>query len=276
MLARFRNKLKPIHKYASKEIRALTIIQLVYRTIMVLFILSGLTEFIITKWEKLSIYFIFLTNQTFVMTGIYFLLGIFSCIQQIRGKKSNYFRFVQTYSYLLLTMNNIFIPPLYWILVYKPGVSPLDYYNFAAHAISALVLIIDVTFENFPIVYIDFFIVIVYGYGYLAWIYVYFGISGRWIYPNFNPKNVSIPRIIMTNIAICVAFFVGYFIVKFLMWSKLLLFGLLKKQFRNVLWKTKDEEEDDSEDEEEDGNSIQDGKNSKISEINENEVLPLI
>jgi hypothetical protein len=79
-----KEKLKPIYVYSFKEIRTLTIIQLIYRTIMVLYMVSVLLQFFYSKPDKIKTYVIYLTNQTFIATLIYFLIGIFSCVQTLR------------------------------------------------------------------------------------------------------------------------------------------------------------------------------------------------
>jgi hypothetical protein len=138
-------------------------------------------------------------------------------------------------------VTNIFIPPLYWILVYKPNLHAIDYYNVSSHGISAFLLILDVLFENYSIIWIDFIIVVTYCYGYIGWIYLYHLLTGLWIYAAFDPKKVASSVIILNNIVISISLFIGYFIIKFFMWLKLIIFGLIKRKFQNLLWKVEEE-----------------------------------
>eukprot|EP01080_Neovahlkampfia_damariscottae_P004979 gene4979-8573_t len=132
-------------------------------------------------------------------------------------------------------MLNLFIPPLYWGLVF-PLRPKFDYYNFAAHGVSAAFLLIDVFFENFPITWVDLIIVLSYGYGYMFWVYVFNSLTGRWIYPFYDPKIVPIQWIVVINISVGVSFFIAYFIVKFLIWIRLIIVGLLKRKLNKFLW----------------------------------------
>ena len=70
------DKLKIAYEYGLKEIRIQTIIQLIYRSIVILWMFTVYFEYFITRPEKIKTFLTFLTNQTFTLTSIYFILGI--------------------------------------------------------------------------------------------------------------------------------------------------------------------------------------------------------
>jgi hypothetical protein len=77
---KIKEQISQLSEHALKEIRVLTIIQLIYRTIACLWMITVYLEYFISKPEKFKTFLTFLTNQSFVLTNIYFFLGILSCI----------------------------------------------------------------------------------------------------------------------------------------------------------------------------------------------------
>jgi hypothetical protein len=150
----------------------------------------------------------------------------------------NNFKKAQNYLYILLILNNLFVPPSYWILVYPIAPNQrLSFVNFSFHGVSAILFLLDVFGDSFNINRIDILIVNGYIWGYLCWVYVFHSLTGFWIYPIFDPKKIPWIQIIITLVVLMSIMMIGYFIVKLLMFLKLILFGFVKKQLRNVLWK---------------------------------------
>jgi hypothetical protein len=117
----------------------------------------------------------------------------------------------------------------------------LSFVNFSFHGVSAILFLLDVFGDSFNINRIDILIVNGYIWGYLCWVYVFHSLTGFWIYPIFDPKKIAWTQIVLTLVVLMSTLMIGYFLVKFLMFLKLVLFGFVKKQLRNVLWKQEEE-----------------------------------
>jgi hypothetical protein len=71
--------------YAFKEIRIWTIIQTIHRLFSMFYMIVVWIVFLAeTPFERAKFYGIFLTNQTFMLTFLYFFLGFCSCISIFR------------------------------------------------------------------------------------------------------------------------------------------------------------------------------------------------
>jgi hypothetical protein len=114
----------------------------------------------------------------------------------------------------------------------------LDYHNFSSHGISAALVMIDILFgffffiyflDSFPMIWEDLTFVVIYGYGYLAFLFMYHSATGIWVYDILDPKKSSNSFVIFVFIVLCIAIVASYFIIKLFMFLKLMLFGFLKK-----------------------------------------------
>jgi len=75
----------------------------------------------------------------------------------------------------------------------------------------------------------------------MFWIYVFHSLTRIWIYPFYDPKIIPNSMIIIINVIVGVSYLLSYFIVKLLIWLRLIFFGMLKKKFKKFLWKSEAE-----------------------------------
>eukprot|EP01080_Neovahlkampfia_damariscottae_P003938 gene3938-7148_t len=196
----------------------MTYVQMIYRIIVSVWMSTLYIEYFISRPEKFKTFLTFLTNQTFT---------------QSRYKLPK----IDTKLYLYLVIFSEFGHSTWLFAIYKPGKSILDYHNFSAHGISALLLIVDILFDAFPLIWGDFLFILMYGFGYIAFLFVYHSMSGIWVYDILNPKLTPTYIVIIVHLLNSSAIIFSYFIIKTFMGIKLLIFGILKLYLKNYLWK---------------------------------------
>eukprot|EP01080_Neovahlkampfia_damariscottae_P010402 gene10402-2931_t len=247
--------------YAQKPVAVTTSIAYFWRFFAILWMITIYIYYIGSYKTEIPVYLIYLTNQTFTLTFIYFIIS-FLCssytalqmmhmISELPEKDERkwfpkhpeilYYvlRFFQGRLYPLCILSNILVPPLYWILVYH-GQIP-GYYTVGAHGISAILYLLDAIFEMIHISWLDFLFVLVYAPIYVGIVFIYHGISGIWAYSALDTTKNPYAAVVYVG---CFAFYyIGFFVLVFMSFGKLLLVGFLKKKFQSFIWISKEKTE---------------------------------